>query len=156
MDERTRDLLDYAILWLSFGLLVLAIVGEVLGWWNDLGIVLTVASLVGTVYAAFDIYGRKGLAGIERVVDGVRGLQTTQQSMLVTLDTMAENQDAMLENQDAMLGKQDVMIQNQDAMLEKEDAMLGHLDTMLQEQDTSGSRLDRIQDTLDRRLPDGA
>lgn len=128
MDERTRDLLDYAILWLSFGLLVLAIVGEILGWWNDLGIVLTVASLVGTVYAAFDIYGRKGLAGIERIVDGIRGLQTTQH--------------AMLEKQDAMLGHLDTMLQKQDAMLQKQDA--------------SGSRLDRIQDTLDRRLPDGS
>lgn len=149
MDERTRDLLDYAILWLSFGLLVLAIVGEVLGWWNDLGIVLTVASLVGTVYAAFDIYGRKGLAGLERIADGVRGLQTTQRTMLVTLDTMVENQDAML-------GKQDVVIQNQDAMLGHLDTMLQKQDAMLQKQDTSGSRLDRIQDTLDRRLPDGS
>lgn len=135
MDERTRDLIDYAILWVSFGLLVLAIVGEVLGWWGELGIVLTVASLVGTVYAAVDIYGRRGVSGIERVIDGLGGLQRTQTQMVHHQEAMLDNQNAMLENQGTMVGNQAAMLQSQEA---------------------STVRLDRIQETLDRRLPDGA
>lgn len=120
MDERTRDIIDYTILAASVVGMMVAITGEILGWWADLGIVLTLASFAGTLVAIIDVYGRRGVEGI--------------QAVRRSLQTMVRNQTGMLGNQEAMLGNQEAMLGNQDASMRK---------------------LDRIQDTLDTRLPDG-
>lgn len=108
-------------------LMLLALIGEVLGWWNDLGLVMTVFGLGLAVWGLWKDSGSKVLQALG-----------AQQGFLVL---MADKQDAMLENQDAMLDHQDAMLDKQDAMLERQDRTI--------------DVLDRIQAILDARLPGG-
>lgn len=100
MRERTRDLVDYTILAVSFALLVLAIVGEIVGWWGDLGIVLMIASLIGTVFAALDIYGRRGVGLLGTVVDNQQAMIHHQETMLATQGSIVETQDGFMRRLD--------------------------------------------------------
>ncbi len=109
----------------GLALFLLAVVGEVLGWWNDLGLILSTAGLLVSLGGLSVGLGTLFLDQGEEVAV----LAATAVGGIVSLH----------DKQDAMLGNQDAMLENQDAMLDK--------------QGRTVDVLDRIQRLLDERLP---
>lgn len=93
LDDKVGEFVDRFGMLTGAALMLLALTGEVLGWWNDLGLVMTLA---GLGLALWSVWGDNGQQILE--------LLGVQQGFLVH---MTSKQDAMLETQDAMLDKQD-------------------------------------------------
>lgn len=91
--------------------------GQILGWWNDLGLVMTVLGVGIGLWTAWRTDGQQILE-----------LLGVQHGFLVHL---AGKQDAMLESQDAMLGKQDAILDKQDRTIDVLDRIQQILDARL-------------------------
>lgn len=125
MERRDLVRLSKALIIGGLALFLLGLVGEIVGWWNDLGLILTTAGLLVSIAGL--------LVGLWTLF-----LDTSQE--VATLAATAVGGIVHLhEKQDAMLDKQDAMLDKQDAMLDK--------------QDRTVDTLDRIQRILDDRLP---
>lgn len=125
MERRDLVRLSKAMIIGGLALFLVAVVGEVLGWWNDLGLVLSTAGL---------------LVSLGGLLVGLATLFLDKGHEVATLAATAVGGVAHLH------GKQDAMLENQDAMLDNQDAMLD-------KQDRTVDALDRIQRLLDERLP---
>lgn len=93
MNERLRDLADRLLI--VGGLLMAAtgILGEILGWWGELGLVFTIGGFLAGIVGVVDVHGR---------------------ALLALVRPMAGSIDALHDKQDEMLGKQDEMLEKQD------------------------------------------
>ncbi len=120
-----RRLLRRFGLEVGLGLVVLSIVGEVLGWWNDLGLVVGLGGLVVSLAALFDVSG-------SAIMSRFDGLYLNQRNVL-------RNQTGMLDNQESMIEIQERVVTVQERVLDR--------------QDRSVEALDSIQQILDERLP---
>ncbi|MDX1611306.1 MAG: hypothetical protein R3185_02980 [Candidatus Thermoplasmatota archaeon] len=100
---------------------LLALVGEILGWWNDVGVLLSAGGLVSSL---------AGLAITAWSVASVKGGE------------LLGKQDQMLGNQERMVGNQEKMLGNQERMLELSSRTLTW-------QDGATRSLDRIEAALD-------
>lgn len=92
VNERVRDVLDYTLIWGGLLMAITGIVGEILGWWGDLGLVLTAGGFLAGILGAIDANGR-ALLGIVR-------------PMASSIDRLHDKQDLMLDRQDLMLERQ--------------------------------------------------
>lgn len=106
---------------------VVGLLGDILGWWDALGIIVSLAGLVVGLFSTMD---ESGIALLEG--------QSTTHTVLMRL---ASGQARMEGNQEAMLSNQEAMLENQEAVLENHEEMIDVL------QDIAG--------TLDERLPNG-
>lgn len=129
MDERTRDVIDWTIFWVGVAMMLTGLIGEILGWWNDLGLVLTIGGFAATMVTLFDAHGR-------RAVDGIGDLKQGQSSMI-------DNQSSMIENQDRLADGQ--------RGISSGVSELGQ--AIRRRQDATVHVLDRIEQLLDQRLP---
>lgn len=106
VDRSTRILIDKIGIALSLLLGGLAVLGEFLGWWNEVGVVLSVFSLILGVLAVVDINGSRILDQLGRMEQG-RGrehaLLADQHSSLV------ENQGTMIDQQASIGAKLDAI-----------------------------------------------
>ncbi len=127
VDTRTRLLIDNILFVLGMTMFVVGLVGEILGWWEAVGIILSLGGLVVGLFSAMD---RNGVALI--------GGQSTTHTVLMRV----------VNNQTTMLGTQQKMFGNQQKMLGNQEEMVGNQEKMV-------SLLERIADTLDERLPGG-
>lgn len=100
MDRSTRILLDKIGIALSLILGALAVVGEFLGWWDAVGIVLSVFSLILGIISIVDVNGSRLLDELKLVSGGQRALHADHRSML-------ENQKAMIDHQASIGSKLD-------------------------------------------------
>ncbi len=133
MNERFRDILDHTLIYGGLLMAAIGITGEILGWWGELGLVLTIGGFLAGILGAIDANGRRLLA--------------------LATETLVPNQQAMLSNQGSMLSNQEDMLSNQGSMLSNQEAMLSNQERMLTKQDGTNERLDRIVEILDDRLP---
>lgn len=126
MDRSTRILIDKIGIALSLILGALAVVGEFLGWWDAVGVVLSVFSLILGVVSVVDINGSRILDELSLISGAQRALHADHRSIL---------------------GNQEDMVSNQASMLENQEQMVDH-------QRSIGATLDRIEQILDARLPE--
>lgn len=127
-----RRLLRRFGLEVGLGLVVLSIVGEVLGWWNDLGLVVGLGGLVVSLAALFDVSG-------SAIMSRFDGLYLNQRNVLRSQSGMLDNQESMLDNQESMIEVHKRVATVQERILDR--------------QDRSVEALDSIQQILDERLP---
>lgn len=120
-----RRLLRRFGLEVGLGLVVLSIVGEVLGWWNDPGLVVGLGGLAVSLATLFDVSG-------SAIMSRFDGLYLNHRNVL-------GNQQSMIENQESMIGIQERVATVQERILDR--------------QDRSVDALDSIQQILDERLP---
>lgn len=92
MDRSTRILIDKIGIALSLILGALAVVGEFLGWWDAVGIVLSVFSLILGMVSVVDINGSRILDELSLISGAQRALHADHRSML-------DNQESMLDHQ---------------------------------------------------------
>lgn len=130
--RETRILIDKIGIALSFLLMALAIVGEVLGWWNELGLLLGAASLLIGVLSLLDVSGT-------RLLDALLGLHERFDRQDDVLASLVGGQQALVGGQRSMVDNQEAMLDNQAGLLDRQDATI--------------DRLDRIAEILDDRLP---
>jgi len=90
VSERLRDLLDHVLFYGGLLMAATGIVGEVLGWWGDLGLVFTIGGFLAGLVSVADVNGRRLLA-VTRSLPG-------------SVDALHNKHDAMLEKQDDTLG----------------------------------------------------
>lgn len=83
---------------------VVGLLGEILGWWDALGIIVSLAGLVVGMFSTMD---ENGIALLEG--------QSTTHTVLMRL---ASGQARMEGHQEAMLANQESMLENQEAMIE--------------------------------------
>lgn len=107
VDLETRLFINRILGILGWITAAIGIIGEILGWWNDLGLIVTFSGLFVSVYTAMDSNGKAALAGHATTHANLRVMRQDQSSML-------GNQEAMLGNQEASLEKQDRMIDGLD------------------------------------------
>lgn len=103
----TRLLFDKILLILGLATFVVGLVGEILGWWNELGVLVSLAGLLAGLYSAVD---RNGVLLLE-------GQSATH-----------GNQERMLENQERMVDNQERMVDNQERTVELLDRIASTLD----------------------------
>ncbi len=132
MERETRILIDKIGIVLSFLLMALAIVGEVVGWWNDLGLLLGAASLLVGILSLLDVSGT-------RLLDALLVLHERFDRQDDVLASLVGGQQALVGGQRSMVGNQEAMLDNQAGLLDRQDATV--------------DRLDRIAEILDDRLP---
>lgn len=101
--RRTRHLINRTIFVLGLILMAVGLTGELLGWFNDVGLVLSFTGMAASILALLN--------------DESDDLKENQGSMLDNQAAMLDNQERMLDNHDAMLDNQATMIENQDAMV---------------------------------------
>lgn len=92
VNERVRDVLDYSLIWGGLLMAATGILGEILGWWGELGLVLTAGGFLAGILGAIDVNGR-ALLGIVR-------------PMASSIDGLHDKQDLMLDKQAMMLERQ--------------------------------------------------
>lgn len=117
VDTRTRLLIDNILFVLGMTMFVVGLVGEILGWWEAVGIILSLGGLVVGLFSAMD---RNGVALIE-------GQSTTH----TVLMRVVNNQTTMLGNQQKMLGNQEEMVGNQEKMVSLLERIADTLDERL-------------------------
>ncbi len=100
MNERLRDLADRLLIFGGLLMAATGILGEILGWWDELGLVFTIGGFLAGIVGVVDVHGRALLALVR--------------PMAGSIDTLHDKQDRMLGNQNDMLGKQDEMLEKQD------------------------------------------
>lgn len=139
MDLRTRLLLDKIGMVVGFTMFIVGLVGEILGWWDAVGVILSLAGLLAGLFSAMDHNGVALLAG--------QSTTRTVQTRMVT------HQVSMLRNQERMVANHEQMLGNQERMLGNQEQMLGNQERMVGKQEETVALLSRIADTLDERLP---
>lgn len=102
MDQSTRILLDKIGIALSLILGALAVVGEFLGWWDAVGVVLAVFSLVLGVVSVLDINGSQILAIVARGIGPEGWIRRNHEALLSNQRSMLDNQSTMIETQDSI------------------------------------------------------
>ena len=126
-----RDIVNEVLFWGGLATMILGIVGEALGWWNDLGIALTVGggvgSIIGGVGAIRSLFDKNG----SRVAAGFKGLVTKQDQMLLQQGKMLGRQDETLKLQRRMLAKQDLAMERFDQFVRLQEAVRDLLDERL-------------------------
>lgn len=125
MEERLRDFADHVLIVGGLTMAAVGILGEILGWWGELGLVLTIGGLLSGIVGLLDVNGRKLLGLVGPLIGSIEGLHTK-------VDGLGANQERMLTNQERMLT-------NQQRMLDKHDEAI--------------DQLVRVGDLLDDRLP---
>ncbi len=93
VDLETRFFINKIIGILGLITAAIGIIGEFAGWWNDIGIVLTVSGLVATLYSAMDTNGKAALAGHATTHANLRLMRDDQRSMLAKQDRMIDGLD---------------------------------------------------------------
>lgn len=160
VDDETRLLLDKIGMAVGLGLIVLALIGEVLGWWNDVGLILGGLGMALGAISALDHNGREIVMlvrplprAVEALGAGQASLGEGQWSIIEGQQQMHAQQRQMLSKQGQMLSQQDQMLSKQDQMLSQQEQMLSKQDQVLSKQDTTNGHLVRIVEILDERLP---
>ncbi len=128
LNDKILETVDRFGMVISLGLILLALTGELLGWWNDVGVIIAALGLGVGLWKAWRDNGTR------------------------LLEVLAHQQDHLVH----MAGKQDAMLENQGAMVENQRGMLDNQQAMLERQDRTIDVLDRIQAILDARLPGGS
>lgn len=146
MDPRWRDRFDHALMVGGLIMAAVGILGEVLGWWGELGLVLTIGGFAAGIYGAVDVHGRA-------LLRLARPMAATIASLPAAFEALHTRHDAVDARAETMLVKQDAMLEKQDAMLATQDAMLQGQATLVRGQAQSYGALVRIGDLLDQRLP---
>lgn len=96
VDLETRFFINKIIGILGLITAAIGIIGEFAGWWNDIGIVLTVSGLVATLYSAMDTNGKAALAGHATTHANLRLMREKQDRMIDSLDRIATILDERL------------------------------------------------------------
>jgi len=166
MDDETRILIDKIGIVGGLCLMVLALIGELLGWWDDVGLIVGALGMGWSLVSALDVNGREAVmilrpmpATLDALGDGQERLLRTQDQMLDGQDRMLHGQHQMLDGQNHMLDKQDRIVTGQAEMVETGRGLLDvstrvltvH-ERILARQDATVAALDRITDILDERL----
>lgn len=130
--RRTRHLVYRSLFWLGILMMAVGLTGELLGWFDAVGVVASFAGMAASVLALLQDQS-------EQLRQGQHRTHANQEGML-------RNQEGMLENQEGMLQHQESMLRNQQGMLDNQGRMLDNQETMVEQ-------LERIGDILDERLP---
>ncbi|MDX1610969.1 MAG: hypothetical protein R3185_01285 [Candidatus Thermoplasmatota archaeon] len=103
VDNETWILIDKIGIVVGFGLIALAILGEILGWWNDLGLLIGFAGLTASFTSVLDVNGRRLLGRFDDQEAMLTGSLENQRGMLENQRGVLENQQGLLENQRRMI-----------------------------------------------------
>lgn len=119
-----RDHLDTLLMWGGLLTGLLGMLGEALGWWGELGLVLTIGGFAAGLYGMLDRKGtallalaRPMAAGIEETRAATRLLVVGQEQVLATQERMLETQDRVLTTQEQVLGTQERVVEGLGATL---------------------------------------
>lgn len=96
---------------------VVGLLGEILGWWDALGVIVSLAGLVVGLFSTMD---ENGIALLEG--------QSTTHTVLMRL---ASGQARVESNQESMLANQEAMLDNQEEMIDVLEDIAGTLDERL-------------------------
>lgn len=122
--ERAQHLLWFLAA-LGFGMAILGAVGELLGWWNDVGqILMGAGTLLGVVMTAASVTTGASHEQVEVVQAGVETTHDKLDSMDGTLDSV----DGKLDSVDGKLEKLDEL----DVIQAELDAQTGALDRQIE------------------------
>lgn len=117
VDRSVRILIDKTGIALSLILAGLAVLGEALGWWDALGIVISIASLVLGVLSVVDIHGSPIVDELGHVAEGQRSMQADPRSLAAHHADMIDNQETVIDHQASIGAKLDSIEQLLDERL---------------------------------------
>lgn len=136
MDPKTAERILFTGGAIGFLVAILGIVGELLGWWNDVGQLLTtLGSVAGLALTGSGIVLNADRGQAQAILDG----QSTTHDQLASMDARLESVDGKLES---MGGKLDSV----DGKLDK----LDELDVIQAELDRQTGALDRQIEVLEQ------
>lgn len=101
--RRFRHPLNRLVFWLGLLLMAIGLTGELVGWFDAVGVILSFLGMTASALALLDDRS-------DVLHEGHASLHANQERML-------DNQASMLDNQERMLDNQGAMIENQDAMI---------------------------------------
>lgn len=91
MDPETTQRLMWVLAALGFATAILGAVGELRGWWNDVGqILMGAGTLVGVVMSSSSLLVSSSSEQVEAVLDGQETTHETLESMDSKLDKLDE------------------------------------------------------------------